>query len=72
MHARKSVNHILIHSRVAFESLSLNLLLFGIEWVLPRGKGDLSWRGGLDGNKESKAGHLVPFVLMWMIWGDCK
>jgi hypothetical protein len=66
----ESVNHLLMHCSVARELWNLILILFGVQWAMPRDVVDLltCWNGSLGKSKACKIWKMIPHCLMWCLW----
>uniref|UniRef100_A0A2N9FQZ1 Reverse transcriptase zinc-binding domain-containing protein n=1 Tax=Fagus sylvatica TaxID=28930 RepID=A0A2N9FQZ1_FAGSY len=68
----ESVNHLLLHCRIAQELWNLIFTLFETSWVMPSGVEDLFafWTNTM-GNSESGAiWKAVPHCPMWCLWRE--
>jgi hypothetical protein len=67
----ESVNHLLLHCRVAREVWNFILCAFGVSWVFPKTVSELlsGWHNWW-GKKSSRIWNLVPHCIMWNIWQE--
>jgi hypothetical protein len=62
----------LLHWEVARDLWSYVLILFGVEWVMPRTVLELlnSWGVAIECGHAIKAWRLAPLCLLWCIWRE--
>jgi hypothetical protein len=67
--SRESVNHLMLHSKVARGSWELGFRLFRIEWVMLFRVAKLlaSWRSQFGSHHNLKARRMAPHSLIWCI-----
>ena len=68
----ESVDHLLIHSPIAFDLKSMVFTLFGIHWVMPKTVEELlaCWQGKFGSHRNSAIRIVVLHCLMWCIWQE--
>jgi hypothetical protein len=68
----ESVNHLLLHCRVAQELWNMILNMFGVSWVMPRNVVDLfsCWSGNVGKGDAGVIWRVIPHCLMWCLWGE--
>uniref|UniRef100_A0A2N9HQK9 Reverse transcriptase zinc-binding domain-containing protein n=1 Tax=Fagus sylvatica TaxID=28930 RepID=A0A2N9HQK9_FAGSY len=68
----ESVNHLLLHCRVAQELWNMILNMFGVSWVMPRDVVDLlsCWSGNVGKGDAGVIWRVIPHCLMWCLWGE--
>jgi hypothetical protein len=67
---RESIDHLLLHCEVACDLWSYILVLFGVEWVMPRTVLELltSLGASIGYGRAKEAWRLAPLCLLWCIW----
>ena len=67
----ESVNHLLIHCRLASDLWYIVLRSFGVIWVFPDNVADLlyGWYNCF-GKQNSLVWNLAPLCLMWIVWRE--
>ncbi len=70
----ESVDHLLLHCRLAGELWSMVFALFGVQWVMPRSVLELftGWYGFAGRDRCSVAWRIVPHCVIWCIWRGRK
>ena len=68
----ESVDHLLIHSPIAFDLKSMVFTLFGIHWVMPKTVVELlaCWQGKFGRHRNFAIWIVVLHCLMWCIWRE--
>jgi hypothetical protein len=68
----ESIDHLLLHCEVARDLWSYVLILFGVEWVMPRTVLELlnSWGAAIGCGHAKEAWRLAPLCLLWCIWRE--
>jgi hypothetical protein len=68
----ESIDHLLLHCEVAQALWSYILILFGVEWVMPRTVLELlkSWGAAMGSGQATEAWRLAPLCLLWCIWRE--
>jgi hypothetical protein len=68
----ESIDHLLLHCEVARDLWSYILILFGVEWVMPRTVLKLltSWGASVGYDHAKKAWWLAPLCLLRCIWRE--
>jgi hypothetical protein len=67
----ESIDHLLLRE-VARALWSYVLILFGVEWVMPRTVLELlnSWGAAIGSDHAKEAWRLAPLCLLWCIWRE--
>jgi len=65
----ESIDHLLLHCEVPHDLWSYILILFGVEWVMPRTVLELltSWGASVGYGRAKEARRLAPLCLLWCI-----
>jgi hypothetical protein len=68
----ESIDHLLLHCKVAHDLWSYILILFGVEWVMQRTVLELltSWGSSVGYGRAKEAWRLAPLCLFWCIWQE--
>ena len=67
----ETIDHLLIHCKLAKLLWNLFLSIVGISWVFPESvlNNLLAWQGAIVGRKRKKIWLAAPLCLFWNIWG---
>jgi len=70
--SEESINHLLLHCEITRDLWSYILILFGVEWVMPRSVLELlnSWGPAIGCVRAKEAWRLAPLCLLWCIWRE--
>jgi hypothetical protein len=70
--SEESIEHLLLHCKVARDLWRYILTLFGVEWIMPRKVLELltSWGTSFGYGPVNEIWRLVPLCLMWCIWRE--
>ena len=73
-HNGESVDHLLLHCRLALEMWSMVFALFGVQWVMPHTVLDLftGWYGFPGQNRCAVVWRIVPHCVIWCLWLEQK
>jgi hypothetical protein len=68
----ESIDHLLLHCEVACDLWSYILILFGVEWVMPRTVLKLltNWGALVGYGCAKEAWRLASLCLLWCIWRE--
>jgi len=68
----ESIDHLLLHCEVACDLWSYILILFGVEWVMPRTVLKLltNWGALVGYGRAKEAWRLASLCLLWCIWRE--
>jgi len=68
----ETIDHLLLHCEVARALWSYILILFGVEWIMPRTVLELmnSWGAAIWNGQLKEAWRLAPLCLLWCIWRE--
>ena len=68
----ESVDHLLLHCRIAVELWTLVFALFGVHSIMPKTVVELlaCWQGKFGLHHNSFTRKAVPHCLMWSIWQE--
>jgi hypothetical protein len=68
----ESIDHLLLHCEIARDLWSYILILFGVEWVMPRTVLELlnNWGAAIGYGRAKEAWRLAPLCLLWCIWRE--
>jgi hypothetical protein len=66
----ESIDHLLLRCEISRDLWSYILILFGVEWVMPRTVLELlnSWGMAIGCGRAKEAWRLAPLCLLWCIW----
>ena len=67
----ETIDHLLIHCKLAKTLWNLFLSIVGISWVFPQSvlNNLLAWQGATVGKKRKRIWLAAPLCLFWNIWG---
>jgi len=63
----ESIDHLLLHCEIVRDLCSYILILFGVEWVMPR---TVLEGAAIGYGRAKKAWRLAPLCLLWCIWRE--
>jgi len=68
----ESIDHLLLHCKVVRDLWSYILVLFGVEWVMPRTVLEVltSWGASVGYGRDKEVWRLAPLCLLWCIWRE--
>ena len=68
----ESLDHLLLHCKVACELWDLVLGLFGVHWVMLRTVLDLfsNWQGLFGRRRNTVVWRVVPHCVFWCLWRE--
>jgi hypothetical protein len=68
----ESIDHLLLHCEIVRDLWSYILILFGVEWVMPRTVLELlnNWGAAIGYGHAKEAWRLALLCLLWCIWRE--